>query len=131
MRAKGLWDCGVIVPLDYYTTISSSRRRKKLNDPSVTVKNYDFYGVGPSDIDADGIPDDVDDELSVDRFDIRQRVQSELNTMLNEGDRKTRNYMFFSNLKQMRRQIDIILENFNPHWVDSLLCDGHDGQTIR
>ncbi|HJO54702.1 MAG TPA: hypothetical protein QF373_09385, partial [Verrucomicrobiota bacterium] len=42
MRAKGLWDCGVIVPLDDYTTISSSRRRKKLNDPSVTVKNYDF-----------------------------------------------------------------------------------------
>ncbi len=41
-------------------------------------------------------------------------------------DSKTRNYMFFSNLKQMRRQIDMMLENFNPHWVDSLLCDGHD-----
>jgi hypothetical protein len=88
--------------------------------------NYDFYGVGSSDMDADGIPDDVDNELSVDRFDIRQRIESELNTMLNEGDRKTRNYMFFSNLKQMRRQIDMMLENFNPHWVDSLLCDGHD-----
>ena len=35
---------------------------------------------GASDIDADGIPDDEDDELSVDRFDIRQRIQSELNT---------------------------------------------------
>ena len=34
--------------------------------------------------------------------------------------------MFFSNLKQMRRQIDMMLENLNPHWVDSLLCDGHD-----
>jgi len=33
---------------------------------------------GASDIDADGIPDDEDDELSVDRFDIRQRIQSEL-----------------------------------------------------
>jgi hypothetical protein len=88
--------------------------------------NYDFYGVGPSDIDADGIPDNIDDELSVDRFDIRQRIQSELNTMLHEGERNTRNYMFFSNLKQMRRQIDMMLENFNPHWVDSLLCDGHD-----
>ena len=41
-------------------------------------------------------------------------------------DRETRNYMFFSNLKQMRRQIDMMLENLNPHWVDSLLCDGHD-----
>ena len=88
--------------------------------------NYDFYGVGSSDMDADGIPDDVDNELSVDRFDIRQRIESELNTMLNEGDRKTRNYMFFSNLKQMRRQIDMMLENFNPHWVDSTLADGHD-----
>jgi len=40
--------------------------------------------------------------------------------------RKTENYMFFSNLKQMRRQIDMMLENFNPHWVDSTLADGHD-----
>ena len=46
--------------------------------------NYDFYGVGSSDMDVDGIPDDEDDELSVDRFDIRQRIESELNTMLNE-----------------------------------------------
>lgn len=41
-------------------------------------------------------------------------------------DRKTENYMFFSNLKQMRRQIDMMLENLNPHWVDSTLADGHD-----
>ena len=41
-------------------------------------------------------------------------------------DRKTENYMFFSNLKQMRRQIDMMLENLNPHWVDSPLADGHD-----
>ena len=87
--------------------------------------NYDFYGVGHSDLDADGIPDDVDDELSVDRFNIQQRIQSELNTMLNEGS-KGENYMFFSNLKQMRRQIDMMLENFNPYWVDSTLADGHD-----
>jgi len=39
---------------------------------------------------------------------------------------KIKNYMFFSNLKQMRRQIDIMLENFNPYWVDSTLADGHD-----
>jgi hypothetical protein len=87
--------------------------------------NYNFYGVGSSDLDADGIPDDVDDEISVDRFDIRQRIESELNTMLNEGS-KGENYMFFSNLKQMRRQIDIMLNDFNPHWVDTMLSDGHD-----
>lgn len=55
-----------------------------IDDTGNPVRNYDFYGVGDSDIDADGIPDDEDDELSVDRFDIRQRIQSELNTMLNE-----------------------------------------------
>ena len=96
-----------------------------IDDSGEPVKNYDFYGVGVSDIDADGIPDNIDDELSVDRFDIRQRIQSELNTMLNEGS-KGRNYMFFSNLKQMRRQIDIMLDDFDPQWIDNMLCDGHD-----
>jgi len=96
-----------------------------IDDSGEPVKNYDFYGVGVSDIDADGIPDNIDDELSVDRFDIRQRIQSELNTMLNEGS-KGRNYMFFSNLKQMRRQIDIMLDDFDPQWIDDMLCDGHD-----
>ena len=41
-------------------------------------------------------------------------------------DRKTENYMFFSNLKQMRRQIDIMLNDFNPQWIDDMLCGGHD-----
>jgi len=40
---------------------------------------YNFYGVGSSDIDADGIPDDEDDVLAVDRFNIGQRINSELN----------------------------------------------------
>lgn len=43
-----------------------------------------------------------------------------------DEDYKGENYMFFSNLKQMRRQIDMMLENFNPYWVDSTLADGHD-----
>jgi len=87
--------------------------------------NYDFYGVGPSDLDADGIPDDMDDELSVDRFNISQRIQSELNTMLNEGS-KGENYMFFSNLKQMRRQLDIMINEFDSNMVNDVLNNGHD-----
>ena len=87
--------------------------------------NYDFYGVGSSDMDADGIPDDVDDELSVDRFDIKQRIQSELNTMLNE-ESKGENYMFFSNLKQMRRQLDIMINEFDSNMVNDVLNNGHD-----
>jgi len=41
-------------------------------------------------------------------------------------DKKNENYMFFSNLKQIRRQIDIMLNDFNPHWVDTMLSHGHD-----
>jgi len=44
---------------------------------------------------------------------------------INKGS-KGENYMFFSNLKQMRRQIDIMLNEFNPYWVDTMLSDGHD-----
>ena len=44
---------------------------------------------------------------------------------INEGS-KGENYMFFSNLKQMRRQLDIMINDFNPHWVDTMLSDGHD-----
>ena len=43
-----------------------------------------------------------------------------------DEDSKGENYMFFSNLKQMRRQIDIMINDFNPYWVDSTLADGHD-----
>lgn len=75
--------------------------------------------------DTDGIPDDVDDELSVDRFNIQQRIQSELNTMLNEGS-KGENYMFFSNLKQMRRQLDIMINEFDSNMVNDVLNNGHD-----
>jgi uncharacterized protein YnzC (UPF0291/DUF896 family) len=35
------------------------------------------------------------------------------------------NYMFFSNLKQMKRQIEMIME-MNPILVDSILQNGHD-----
>ena len=116
--------------------------------------NYDFYGVGPSDLVADGISDDVDDELSVDRFDIRQRIQSELNTMLKEnvsfitpkGDtwtppkdysnpqdkgsynKRNENYMFFQNLKEIRDNIDTLL-NMNESEVDQILSNGHDWAT--
>jgi hypothetical protein len=39
---------------------------------------------------------------------------------------KGENYMFFSNLKQMRRQLDIMLNEFNPNMVNDILNNGHD-----
>ena len=41
------------------------------------------------------------------------------------GDRMTENYMFFSNLKQMHRQIKFLME-INPEVVEMILQNGHD-----
>ena len=35
------------------------------------------------------------------------------------------NYMFFSNLEQMKRQCEMLLE-LDPHMVDEILMNGHD-----
>ena len=40
-------------------------------------------------------------------------------------DEKTTRYMFFSNLEQMRRQCDLLLE-LDPEMVESILENGHD-----
>jgi hypothetical protein len=41
------------------------------------------------------------------------------------GDQMTENYMFFSNLKQMHRQIKFLME-INPEVVEMILQNGHD-----
>jgi hypothetical protein len=41
------------------------------------------------------------------------------------GDGRTENYMFFSNLKQMQRQIEFLME-INPQVIDMILQNGHD-----
>jgi len=41
------------------------------------------------------------------------------------GEGRTENYMFFSNLKQMKRQIEILME-MDPMVIESLLQNGHD-----
>jgi len=44
---------------------------------------------------------------------------------INEGS-KGENYMFFSNLKQMRRQLDIMINEFDSNMVNDVLNNGHD-----
>ena len=44
---------------------------------------------------------------------------------LNE-ESKGENYMFFSNLTQMRRQLDIMIKEFDQNKVNDILNDGHD-----
>jgi len=42
------------------------------------------------------------------------------------SEQEHENYMFFSNLEQMRRQCDILLNDFDPHMIDEILSGGHD-----
>ena len=45
--------------------------------------------------------------------------------VLSEQDVENANYMFFSNLKQMKRQIEMIME-MDPNMVDDIIQNGHD-----
>jgi hypothetical protein len=51
-------------------------------------------------------------------------INSLVKKVLNEQEQE--NYMFFSNLEQMRRQCDILLNEFEPHMIDEILSGGHD-----
>ena len=50
-------------------------------------------------------------------------IKQQLNTF-KSGD-KTENYMFFSNLKQLHRQCQVLLE-LDPMVVEEILQNGHD-----
>ena len=41
------------------------------------------------------------------------------------GEERTENYMFFSNLKQMQRQIEMLME-IDPMIIEAILQNGHD-----
>jgi hypothetical protein len=44
---------------------------------------------------------------------------------INEGDSGNGRYMFFSNLEQMRRQCDLLLD-LDPNMIEDILENGHD-----
>ena len=56
-------------------------------------------------------------------------TESDLNRIvkkvINEQEVEQTNYMFFSNLKQMKRQIEMIME-MDPDMIDSIIQNGHD-----
>jgi hypothetical protein len=45
--------------------------------------------------------------------------------VLSEREVEQENYMFFSNLKQMKRQIEMMLD-MDPDMIDNIIQDGHD-----
>ena len=56
-------------------------------------------------------------------------TESDLNRIikrvLNEGNEESNRYMFFSNLQQMRRQCDMLLE-MDESMIEGILENGHD-----
>ena len=45
--------------------------------------------------------------------------------VLSEQEVENANYMFFSNLKQMKRQIEMMME-MDPNMIDDIIQNGHD-----
>ena len=45
--------------------------------------------------------------------------------VLSEQEVENANYMFFSNLKQMKRQIEMMMET-DPNMIDDIIQNGHD-----
>jgi len=45
--------------------------------------------------------------------------------VLSEQEVENANYMFFSNLKQMKRQIEMMME-IDPNMIDDIIQNGHD-----
>ena len=65
--------------------------------------NVLLLGVSSSDIDADEIPDVIDDELSVGISDVKQRVQSEINTMINEDRVNARKERYIKGMAELAK----------------------------
>jgi hypothetical protein len=56
-------------------------------------------------------------------MDLNEIIKRELDTL--KSGKRTENYMFFSNLKQIQRQCEILLE-LDPMVIEDILQNGHD-----
>ena len=72
---------------------------------------------------------DLDDDGDIDSDDYllarKNAIEKSKKTVKEGGEGRTENYMFFSNLKQMQRQIEFLME-INPQVIDMILQNGHD-----
>jgi hypothetical protein len=56
---------------------------------------------------------------------LNELIKKHLKTIVKENEEGGANYMFFSNLEQIKRQCEMMLE-MDPQMVDQLINDGHD-----
>lgn len=72
---------------------------------------------------------DLDNDGDVDSDDYllarKNAIEKAKKTVKEGGDGELENYMFFSNLKQMHRQIEMLMQ-MNPAVIDMILQNGHD-----
>jgi hypothetical protein len=72
---------------------------------------------------------DLDNDGDVDSDDYllarKNAIEKSKKTVKEGGEGRTENYMFFSNLKQMQRQIEFLME-IDPQVIDMILQNGHD-----
>jgi hypothetical protein len=59
--------------------------------------------------------------IKLTEFDLNRIVKK----VLSEQEAEEANYMFFSNLEQIKRQCEMMLE-MDPHKIDDLIQNGHD-----
>jgi hypothetical protein len=62
--------------------------------------------------------------MNLDRI-IRKAIRETVEGTPSRQEKESSRYMFFSNLQQMRRQCDMLLD-FDHNMVESILDDGHD-----
>lgn len=72
---------------------------------------------------------DLDNDGDIDSDDYllarKNAIEKSKKTVKEGGEGRTENYMFFSNLKQMQRQIKFLME-IDPQIIDMILQNGHD-----
>ena len=58
-------------------------------------------------------------------MELNELIKKHLRTIVKENESSGENYMFFSNLEQIKRQCDLLL-GFDQNMINQLLSNGHD-----
>ena len=59
------------------------------------------------------------------KMELNELIKKHLRTIVKENEEGGENYMFFSNLEQIKRQCDLLL-GFDQNMINQLLSNGHD-----
>jgi hypothetical protein len=121
----------------YYSAVDRAKNKlNKMNKSKLKEIIKDVLNNSKSKKDQDGDGDNDFADVMISRMvasgkSKKDAVKATKNKKYNKeslgegGNGEVENYMFFSNLKQMKRQIEILME-MDPMVIDSILQNGHD-----